>query len=207
MNTVHMQEANISARHRPGSLLTQLHFLYLIAMLFVLAGILTAAMVLQYGAGELPCPLCLLQRMAMLGVCFGIMLQLRYGTSFRFSGIGLLFTIVLLIVSVRQTLLDIYPRPGHEYIGSAVFSLHMPVWSILIALALITAFAVQMMVWGGHEGRAVARIESYPVINGLATLLALYVLAVATINTASVFVQCGAGQCHTMGYALLGYAQ
>ncbi len=39
----------------------------------------------------------------------------------------------------------------------------------------------------------------------LALYWLLYVLAVATINMASVFVQCGVGQCHTMGYALLGY--
>ncbi|ENQ95055.1 hypothetical protein C048_02521 [Brucella melitensis UK19/04] len=126
MNAVNMHEPGLSASRQSGNLFAPLQFLYLIAMLFVLAGILTAAMVLQYGAGEVPCPLCLLQRMAMFGVCFGVMLQLRYGPSFRFSGIGLLFAIVLLIISVRQTLLDIYPRPGHEYIGSTVFGLHMP---------------------------------------------------------------------------------
>ncbi|AIJ56127.1 hypothetical protein C086_02497 [Brucella abortus F6/05-3] len=205
MNAVNMHESGLSASRQSGNLFAPIQFLYLIAMLFVLAGILTAAMVLQYGAGEVPCPLCLLQRMAMFGVCFGVMLQLRYGPSFRFSGIGLLFAIVLLIISVRQTLLDIYPRPGHEYIGSTVFGLHMPVWSILIALALIAAFAVQMMVWGGRHGQTIAQIKNHPVINGLGTILALYVLAVATINMASVFVQCGVGQCHTMGYALLGY--
>ncbi|XMD06876.1 disulfide bond formation protein b [Brucella melitensis] len=155
-----MHEPGLSASRQSGNLFAPLQFLYLIAMLFVLAGILTAAMVLQYGAGEVPCPLCLLQRMAMFGVCFGVMLQLRYGPSFRFSGIGLLFAIVLLIISVRQTLLDIYPRPGHEYIGSTVFGLHMPVWSILIALALIAAFAVQMMVWGGRHGQTIAQIKN-----------------------------------------------
>lgn len=99
MNAVNMHEPGLSASRQSGNLFAPLQFLYLIAMLFVLAGILTAAMVLQYGAGEVPCPLCLLQRMAMFGVCFGVMLQLRYGPSFRFSGIGLLFAIVLLIIS------------------------------------------------------------------------------------------------------------
>lgn len=53
--------------------------IYLLGMMAVIAAILTAAMVLQYANGEIPCPLCLLQRVAMFGVCFGIILQFRHG--------------------------------------------------------------------------------------------------------------------------------
>ena len=119
--------------------------------MFVIAGILTAAMTLQYVNGELPCPLCLLERVAMLGVCFGIMLNFRRGFSYQNTGFSLLFAIVLLVVSVRQSLLDIYPRPGHEYIGSAIFGIHMPVWSIIIALALLIAYAIKLAILGGDE--------------------------------------------------------
>jgi disulfide bond formation protein DsbB len=51
--------------------------LLLITMLIALAAVLTAAMVMQYAFGEIPCPLCLLQRYAMFGCCFGIVVQLR----------------------------------------------------------------------------------------------------------------------------------
>ena len=104
----------------------QINFVFLLAMLAVIAGILSAAMVMQYVYGELPCPLCLLERVALFGVAFGIIANLRGGFSYRNTGLSLLFALVLLIVSVRQTLLDIYPRPGHEYIGSTVLGLHMP---------------------------------------------------------------------------------
>ncbi len=86
--------------------------IYLLGMMAVIAAILTAAMVLQYANGEIPCPLCLLQRVAMFGVCFGIILQFRHGFSYRNTGMSMIFSLFLLIVSVRQTLLDIYPRPG-----------------------------------------------------------------------------------------------
>ena len=102
-------------------LLALLNYTYLLLVMFVIAGILTAAMTLQYVNGELPCPLCLLERVAMLGVCFGIMLNFRRGFSYQNTGFSLLFAIVLLVIAVRQSLLDIYPRPGHEYIGSAIF--------------------------------------------------------------------------------------
>ncbi len=44
--------------------------LLLMTMLIALAATLTAAMVMQYAFGEIPCPLCLLQRYAMFGCCF-----------------------------------------------------------------------------------------------------------------------------------------
>jgi hypothetical protein len=84
-------------------------------------------MVMQYAFGEIPCPLCLLQRYAMFGCCFGIVIQLRSANSERGAGIGAIFALVLLVISVRQTLLDLFPRPGHAYVGSAVFGIHMPV--------------------------------------------------------------------------------
>jgi len=183
--------------------LAGLNYLYLLAMLFVIAAILSAAMFMQYAKGELPCPLCLLQRVALFGVCFGIMQNFRHGFSYQNTGYSLMFALLLLVVSVRQTLLDIAPRPGHEYIGSAVFGLHMPVWSVLIALALLTAYALKLAILGGDEYLEKADVKSFPLIDKLATILGLYVLVLCLINLVSVIVQCGFGECHTFGYVLL----
>jgi disulfide bond formation protein DsbB len=51
--------------------------LVLLLMLAIVAAILTAAMTMQYAFGEIPCPLCLLQRVALFGCCFGLIRQLR----------------------------------------------------------------------------------------------------------------------------------
>lgn len=180
-----------------------LHHVYMLGMLAVIAGILTTVMLYQYAGGELPCPLCLLQRVAMIGVCFGIILQLRHGFSYRHIGLSMIFALFLLIVAVRQTLLDIYPRPGHEYIGSAVFGIHMPVWSVLIAVALIFSFAMQLIVWGNSSKSRIKPTKHYPILGFVTTLLCLYVIVIGVVNFLSVGVQCGVGQCHTYGYALL----
>jgi disulfide bond formation protein DsbB len=173
----------------------------MLGLMAVIAAILTAAMVMQYAYGELPCPLCLLQRLAMLGVCFGLMQNFRKGFSDRNLGYSLLFSVFLLIVAVRQTLLDIYPRPGHEYVGSAVLGLHMPVWSILIAVALITAFAAKLCIIGTEDGAPPPARKSP--VGRLAAAFSLYVITIALINFGSVVLQCGLGQCHTTDYALL----
>lgn len=188
---------------RSERLTALLNFTFFFLMMLVIAAILTAAMTLQYVYGELPCPLCLLQRAAMFGVCFGLMQNFRSGFSYRNSGLSMLFAIFLLIVSVRQTLLDIYPRPGHEYIGSAVFGLHMPVWSILIALALLIAFAIKLAVLGGAEKLSDVRADAFPYLDRLAIILSVYVIALCAVNFVSVVLQCGLGECHTFGYVLL----
>lgn len=183
--------------------LALLNWLALVAMLAVLCAILIAAMGFQYLNGELPCPLCLLERAAMFGVCFGILLQIRDGFSYQNTGFSLLAALFLLIVSTRQTLLDIYPRPGHEYIGSAVFGLHMPVWSIIIALALLLGFALKLAVLGGDRHLQQNPVTSFPLIARASRLLGLLVIALCAINLISVVVQCGLGQCHTTGYLLI----
>jgi disulfide bond formation protein DsbB len=184
-------------------LLALFNYVYLLLMMMVIAGIITAAMVLQYARGELPCPLCLLQRIAMFGVCFGIMQNFRRGFSYQNTGFSLLFTIFLLVVSVRQTLLDIYPRPGHAYIGSAVLGIHMPVWSIIIAVCLLSAYAAKLAAVGGDEYLNEAPPGEFPLVKTLADILSLYVIAICAINLISVFLQSGFNSCHTFGYQLL----
>ncbi len=172
-----------------------------LAMIAVIAAVLSAALFMQYVRGELPCPLCLLQRVAMLGVCFGLMQNFRSGFSDRNLGYSLLFSVFLLVVAARQTLLDIYPRPGHEYVGSAVLGLHMPVWSVLIAVALIGAFALKLCIVGTEDGARGPDRRS--LVGQLAAAVSLYVIALALVNFGSVVVQCGLDECHTTGYALL----
>jgi disulfide bond formation protein DsbB len=183
--------------------LASLNYVYLLLVMLVIAGILTAAMTLQYANGELPCPLCLLERVAMLGVCFGIMLNFRHGFSYQNTGFSLLSAILLLVIAVRQSLLDIYPRPGHEYIGSAIFGIHMPVWSIIIALALLIAYAIKLAILGGDEYLREAEVAEFPAIRKIADALSLYVIAICVINLVSVVLQCGFGECHTFNYKLL----
>ena len=190
----------MSAERTEAPISIALDRLILVLMLLILAAILTAAMVMQYAFGEIPCPLCLLQRFAMFGCCFGLVQQLRSGTSERGTGISLIFSILLLVISVRQTLLDLFPRPGHEYIGSAIFGIHMPVWSVFIAVALLLGFAVRLALFGGP--RSVPAAEGSP-IRRLTRGLAIYVVFICAINFLSVLVQCGMGDCHTSGYRLL----
>jgi disulfide bond formation protein DsbB len=174
--------------------------LALLAILAGVAAILTTAMVFQYAEGEIPCPLCLLQRVAMFGICFGVIHHVRRGYDARNIGISFIWALFLLVVSVRQVLLNIVARPGHAYPGSAVLGLHMPVWSVLIALAILLALAITITVFDGKRLSAAPRSQ---VLIRIGDGAALYVIALCLINLVSVVLQCGLGACHTTGYALI----
>jgi hypothetical protein len=103
-------------------------------------------------------------------------------------------------------LLDIYPRPGHAYIGSAVFGIHMPVWCVLIALALLIAYAVKLAVLDGPDARAIPLAE-FPALTRTARIAGAFIIVLCAINLVSVVVQCGFDACHTSGYRLLETVQ
>jgi hypothetical protein len=79
----------------------------------------------------------------------------------------------------------------------------MPVWSIIIALTLLTAYAIKLAILGGDEYLREADLSEFPAIRGIADILSIYVIAICLINLVSVVLQCGFGECHTFGYKLL----
>lgn len=186
-------------RLEPSTLVT-LDRLILLLLTIILSAVLTAAMVMQFAFGEIPCPLCLLQRVAMFGCCFGLLHQLRARESERGGGIALLFALLLLVIAARQTLLDIVPRPGHAYIGTAVFGLHMPVWSVVIGVCLLLALALRLTLFGAPRLRPPA---GRPPLARAARLVEFYVVLLCALNFGAVVLQCGFDQCHTFGYRLL----
>jgi hypothetical protein len=74
----------------------------------------------------------------------------------------------------------------------------MPVWSVIIAAAVLLAYAIKLAVLGGEHPQ-----DSQPALGRVARLLSLYVIAICLINLVSVVLQCGAGACHTDAYRLL----
>lgn len=175
----------------------QLNYLFSILMLAAMGFILTSAIYVELVHGENPCPLCLLQRVAYFGICFGVILNLRNGYSMRYEGLTLIVIILLLIISTRQTLIDIYPRPGHEYIGSAILGLHMPVWSIVFSILLLFAYAIRFCVLGFSDSLSNSHVEFYPKTSFLASILAWFIIVLCGFNVLTTFLQCGFSTCHT----------
>lgn len=189
--------------HIPPSFWIRLNYLFLLSMMIAIAVILSSAMYLQFFYHEIPCPLCLLQRYIYFGIAFCMMLNFRNGYTLRDSGLALLFTVFLLIVSVRQSLLDIFVRPGHQWVGSAIFGIHMPLWSFLISLIIFFAYSLKFCIIKEGDFLALAKIENYPWLRKAAYGVSWFLIFLLLANLVAIFIQCGFQACHTTGYKLL----
>lgn len=156
-----------------------------------ICGVLLGAYFIQFVEEEFPCPLCLLQRLGMLGVAFGAMLNLRYGIRPAHYGISLISAVFGASVSVRQILLHIVPGTGGY--GSPVWGLHLYTWAFIVFVSAILLIGLMMIFDRQFEDSDEDRSTSDM---GL-LVKAVFFLAVfvAASNVVTIFFECGFSQC------------
>ncbi len=157
-----------------------------------IALVLLVAFVFQFGQGELPCPLCNLQRVAFVLCGFGFLLNLRFGAQPLHYALTLLGALFGLAVSGRQVLLHIVP--GGSAYGSPLLGLHLYTWSLLLFLAVITAVAVLMMLTGRPEHHNTDHQAALR-FRGVYRLAAYLLIAATLANAINSFLLCGPFEC------------
>lgn len=161
--------------------------------LFGLIGVLAGSLHLQLGIGEQPCPLCLIQRSAMIGVAVGPIMNLLWGMKPAHYALSILAAAVGAAGSIRQILLHIMPGdPGY---GPAVFGLHLYTWAFITFTVAIAGCAF-MLLWdkpfhdpdsGIRNQRRWLRIFALTAIFWV--ILDLFIIAFTVIP------ECGLGMC------------
>ena len=148
---------------------------------------------IQFAEGEFPCPLCLLQRLAMLGVAIGAMMNLRFGVRTSHYAVTIFSAIFGGAVSTRQILLHVAPgNPNGPGYGSPVFGWHLYTWGLVIFVATIAVIGM-MMLFEKHfdfGSPAAPRPMSKPVMAVFALVTFL-----AAANILSTFLMCGFSPC------------
>lgn len=170
-----------------NSLATRINILGLL----IISGVLLGAYYVQFGKGEFPCPLCLLQRLAMLGVAFGAMLNIRYGLRPAHYGVSLLSAVFGACVSVRQILLHIVP--GDQGYGSAVFGLHLYTWAFIVFSVTVLLISIMMLFDKQFEKNEGSEPKSRK--TPLITAVFFLVVLIAISNVITTFLECGLAQC------------
>ena len=92
---------------------------------------------------ELPCPLCLLQRVGMIAIGLGFMLNVRFGERSLHYGVALFGCLLTGAIASRQVLLHIAPGTGTY--GSALFGMHFYTLALLSAIAATAYIAALLM--------------------------------------------------------------
>jgi disulfide bond formation protein DsbB len=165
----------------------------LIGLLMVLAG----SLFLQFGVGEQPCPLCLVQRSGMIGLAVGPIMNLMWGLKPQHYAISILAALVGSAGSVRQILLHI--QPGDPGYGPPVLGLHLYTWALITFVIAIAGISVLLLFPGqfhaGDEGILRTPLGTPSWILSIGLGVVIWVVIDAFIIAAAVPFECGLGAC------------
>ena len=149
--------------------------------------VLAVAFFYQLALGELPCPLCLLQRAGFIAIGMGFLFNIRLGERLSHYAMILIASLVTGFISMRQVSLHL--APGDPGYGSTLLGLHFYTWALIAAVGIVCYVAVVFVLKDVTGDRAVpvSRQASHAVY-------AVFALLVAA-NLLSTVLECGAGQC------------
>ncbi|CAH0991432.1 Disulfide bond formation protein B [Sinobacterium norvegicum] len=169
------------------SLLRDLNALGLLAVSFILLYAFND----QFIAGELPCPLCLLQRVGFAGVLAGLMLNVCFGCKPAHYSLAILSAVFGGAVALRQ--ISLHVIPGTPAYGAPFLGFHFYTWAficfaiIIIGLAIISSFNQQYQTASGFKSfRQQGRLPK--------VAIAVALLVVLT-NALATFAECGPMVC------------
>jgi len=155
---------------------------------FVLCGVLLAAYGYQFLKHEIPCPLCMLQRLAIIGIATGVLMNLRFGIRAEHYGLALLSALVGYTVSLRQISLHICPQ--FPTFGEPVLGYDLYVWAFIVFTCSILAAAILLILFGffnhGAEQPVWGRLQKTAF--GLVCLIVL-------VNIVTTLLECGFSAC------------
>jgi len=172
-----------------------------------IVGIILGSFVYQFSYHELPCTLCLLQRVAMLGVAVGAAMNVMIGPDTRHYGVCLVSAAFGIAVSIRQSLLHINPffdkKTGQPTLeatsnppfGHEVFGLNMYVWGVVIFLVVFLVIGLVQLIREESDWPT----QEPPWLTRLASLGVGLLVVVMAAQAVTVFMECGFGDCPNDG--------
>ncbi|WP_336276977.1 disulfide bond formation protein B [Bartonella sp. CB178] len=150
--------------------------------------VLLVAFYYQLMKFELPCPLCLLQRVGLMLAGCGFLLNICNKIKNTHYAMVILGCMVTGIVAIRQIFLHI--EPGDLGYGSTFFGLHFYSWTFIISVLCILGVVVVMVLTElSHKFKV---LPSLPMLNKTASFLFIFLIAA---NLVSTVLECGSGQC------------
>lgn len=160
--------------------------------LLVICMILFTAFLFQLMDHQVPCPLCLLQRVGLILAGFGFYFNIRH--EFRNSHYALTTMACILTgaVATRQILLHI--RPGDPGYSTKFLGFHFYTWSLITTILIIFIVSGIMVLSDLSEElffpRFLKKINKY-ISYGVCIAFDIIV----TISLILTFLECGFGQC------------
>lgn len=157
-------------------------------IIWILASIMLAAFGVQLFLKEQPCPLCLLQRIGMLGVAFGAMLNLQFRIRPIHYALMLFSALYGGFVALRQIMLHVCP--GFPQFGMPILGLSLYTWSFLVFVCVIAAVAFLLCLYETRQNE-----ETPTPLHWFFQGADWFILAIAVMNIFSTLLLCGISAC------------
>lgn len=155
-----------------------------------LAFLLLVAFVLQIRYHELPCPLCLLQRLGILAIAFGFLLNVQFKIRPAHYTLSLLSAILTAAICVRQIFLHVIPGdPGY---GLPLFGLHLYTWLFLLCVGVIIYISIIFSIFPQYEFDKPNKTRAIQFLTHIAFAV---VFLLAIFNGISTYLECGIKAC------------
>ncbi len=151
--------------------------------------ILIFALGFQIFLHDLPCPLCLLQRIGFFGIALGLLMNLRFGLHPSHYSISLISALFTSFVALRQIALHVVPGTG--FYGLPFLGLHLYTWSFIAAIIVIIFTSMILGIDRQYQNDVSERMRTHWSTHVLLGITAILIV----INIVSLLIQCGFGEC------------
>ncbi len=179
--------ALLSCNHHPTDpLMTRLVRTINALIILILVGVIFSAYYQQFFKHERPCPLCILQRLGMIGVSTGLMLNLRFGVKIAHYGLALLSAFIGGAIAARQICLHICP--GFPIFGIPVFGLELYTWSFIVFCCAVLSIILLLFLYAPSQ-------KSRLPLNAFEALAFMALIVITILNLISTYMECGFGPC------------
>ena len=153
-------------------------------------GVVFGAYGFQFILLEPPCPLCLLIRLGMIAVGFGLALNVLFGPRPLHYGLALLAAMFGALASLRQVMLHIVPGTGSY--GDPAFGMHLYTWAFIVFVTITLAIAVVLFFTDQFDAPTG---PVPPAVRWMAIVVMAAGLFLAGANVITTLLECGVGAC------------
>lgn len=158
-----------------------------VLIVLIICCILLGAYGFQIIMKEQPCPLCMLQRLGMIGIACGSLLNIAFGSRRSHYALSLLASITGGSVALRQISLHVCPQ--FPTFGTPIFGLNLYTWSFIIHVVAVFVIALLLLIFDRPAPEAKPKITTFD----LSAFVFLFLITSA--NVVTTLIKCGLGPC------------
>jgi hypothetical protein len=176
------------------------HYLGNVFGLLIICAILVLSFIDQLIGHDFPCPLCLLQRTAFVGIGLCLCMNIKNGIKTSNYGLMLLTSVLGFSVALRQVFLHV--APGDPGFGPPLLGLHLYNWSAIVFMFIVGLVGIGLCMNNAFQPKVE---KTRKLVTGLMILFLLLILG----NGVSTFLECGVMICpaNPVQYDLLSFSE